>query len=345
MNTDGNEGAQAISPDGRFLVFTACNRPDGYGSCDLYISERLNNKWSMPKNMGNIVNSKSWDSQPSISANGKTIYFASSRAGGSKGQADIWTTTRNGNGSWTKPENIGDLINTRGIEFSPFIHPDNTTLYFSSDGHPGMGGMDIFYCKRDATGSWGVPKNIGYPINTFGDESSLILNANGDMAYFSSDKLGGFGKNDLFKFELYEEARPDPVTYLKGVVYDNETKEKLEAKFELIDLENEHTVVESYSDRVNGEFLVCLPTSNNYALNVSKEGYLFFSENFTIPEAARNKVEPYLKNIPLKPIKVGETVVLRNIFFDFDKYTLKKQSVVELKRLIALLNKKSKNEN
>ncbi len=336
LNTEGNEGAQAVSPDGSFFVFTACNRPDGFGSCDLYYSESVGGKWKKPKNMGEKVNSSSWDSQPSIASDGKTLFFTSSRPGG-KGSMDIYKTVMDEYGEWTKPVNIGDSINTEGAETSPFIHPDNKTLYFSSDGHIGMGGMDIFYCRKDSNGNWNKPVNIGYPINTFGDENSLILNTRGDMAYFASDKLEGFGKQDLYKFKLYEEARPNPVSYMKGIVYDDQTKKRLDAKFELISLKDGKTKVESKSDPVNGEFLVCLPTGNQYALNVSKKGYLFYSENFSMPAEIHQKIDPFLKNVPLKPIKVGESVVLKNIFFEFDKYNLKKESRVELNKLFNLL--------
>jgi outer membrane protein OmpA-like peptidoglycan-associated protein len=250
---------------------------------------------------------------------------------------DLYKTTMDEFGEWSKPINISDSINTEGAESSPFIHPDNKTLYFSSDGHIGMGGMDIFYCRKDSNDNWGKPVNIGYPINTFGDENSLILNARGDMAYFASDKLEGFGQQDLYKFKLYEEARPNPVSYMKGIVYDDQTKKRLEAKFELISLKDGQTKVESKSDPVNGEFLVCLPTGSQYALNVSKKGYLFYSENFSTPAEIHHKIDPFLKNVPLKPIKVGESVVLKNIFFEFDKYNLKKESRVELNKLYNLL--------
>lgn len=338
LNTHGNEGAQAISPDGRFFVFTGCNRRNGWGSCDLYISQKIGNEWTPPQNMGKRVNSSSWDSQPSISADGKTIYFASTRPGG-KGKSDIWSTKLDTTGYWSVPINLGDSINTVDIEFSPFIHPDDKTLYFASDGHPGMGGMDIFMTRKDSNLQWRKPKNLGYPINTFNDESSLILNAKGDLAYFSSDKLNGYGGFDLFSFKLYEEARPEPVSFMKGIVFDSETKQKLKAKFELISLSDGKTIIESHSDSITGEFLICLPINNEYALNVSHDKYIFYSEHFTFPEEYRSKIDPFLKNIPLKPIKIGESFVLKNIFFDFDKFELLITSEIELNRLFRLLKK------
>ncbi len=337
VNTNGNEGAQCISPDGKTIFFTGCNRPDGIGSCDLYITEKIGNGWTIPKNMGVIVNSERWDSQPSISSDGKTLYFTSARNGG-KGNMDIWKTEKDENGKWSKPINLGDTINTDKGEMSPFIHPDNQTLYFASNGHMGLGNYDIFYSRKDSSEYWRKPLNIGYPINTYADESYLIVNSKGDLAYFSSDRKGGKGSLDIYSFPLYEKARPKKVTYVKGVVYDKETNKKLQAKFELIDLKSGEISVESTSDPVTGAFLVCLPTEKDYALNVSKDGYLFFSENFTLTGIYSNS-DPFMKNIPLQPIKIGETVVLKNIFFDTDKFDIKPESKSELDNLINLLQK------
>jgi outer membrane protein OmpA-like peptidoglycan-associated protein len=340
INTSGNEGAQCISPDGQSIYFTACNRPDGMGSCDIYYSKRIGDFWGVPVNLGPTVNSSSWDSQPSISSDGKTLYFTSARPGG-KGGMDIWKTTKNEKDEWTSPVNLGDSINTNKGEMSPFIHPDDQTLYFSSDGHLGMGGFDIFYSRKDSSGNWGKPVNIGYPINTYADESYLVVNSKGNLAYFASDRPGGKGGMDIYSFPLYEKARPKLVNYVKGAVYNKLTKTKLEAKFELIDLKTGKTIIESHSDAVNGEFLVCLPADKDYALTVSKEGYLFYSENFTLT-GLHSDANPYLKDIPLQPIRTGESVVLKNIFFDTDKYELKPESAVELGKLTELLNKNPK---
>jgi len=334
INTHGNEGAQCISPDGKFLIFTGCNREDGYGSCDLYISEREKNSWSEPVNLGPLVNSSSWDSQPSIAPDGKTLYFASTRNGG-KGNSDIWVTVKNEHG-WGAPINLGDTINTPGQEMSPFIHPDGKTLYFSSNYHIGMGGMDLFMSKLNSDGKWGIPQNLGYPINTNDDEVTLLVNANGNIGYISSNRYGGFGRFDLFTFEMPENIRPERVNYIKGIVYDSESKKKLKAKFQLIDLETGKIVVESFSDNITGEFLVCLPTNKNYALNVSSPSHLFYSENFTMT-GLHNIESPFIKDIPLKPIQKNQSVVLKNIFFDTDKYELKPESTAELLKLVEIM--------
>lgn len=335
INTRGNEGAISISPDAQLLFFAACQREDGYGSCDIYWSWKMGDRWSIPRNLGPMVNSETWDSQPSFSSDGKTLYFASKRGGG-KGSSDIWKSELLPNGDWTLPVNLGDSINTPGEEQNPFIHPDDQTLYFASKGHPGMGGLDLFYSRRAPDGSWEKPVNLGYPINTYADEITLAVNSTGDVAYISSDKFGGKGRQDIYSFPLYKEAQPHPVTYLKGVVYDKETGSRLQAHFELHDLLRNQLAVKAVSDPIDGSFLVCLPTDRDYALNVSRDGYLFYSDNFSLT-GIRDQAKPFLKNIPLQPIRVGETVVLKNIFFDTDKFELKPESFNELEKLLGLL--------
>jgi len=337
INTGWNEGALTISPDGQYLFFAGCGRPDGYGSCDLYWSKRIGNYWSEPTNLGPIVNTEQWESQPSFSSDGATLYFVSNRKGG-KGSSDIWKTMLNPDGTWNSPVNLGDSINTPFEEQTPFIHPDNQTLYFASRGFPGMGGADIYYCHKDSVDRWGKGINMGYPINTFADENSLVVNAKGNLAYISSDKLGGKGKQDIYRFQVYEQARPIPVTYFKGIVFNKETNQKLKADFELTDLRTGRTVVRSSSDSLTGSFFLILPVQNDYALNISKPGYLFFSEHFSLSNI-HSFSKPFVKNIPLQEIKMGESVILKNIFFETDKYDLKPESQVELKRLIDLLIK------
>ena len=341
INTPANEGAQCISPDGQFLFYTLCNSPSGMGRCDIYFSFKEGNKWSTPKNVGPPINSKYWDSQPSLSSDGNTLYFVSNRPGG-KGEKDIWSSTLTKEGYWGAPVNLGDSINTEYSDMSPFIHPDNKTLYFASEGHPGMGKHDIFYARMKKDGTFGKPVNIGYPINTSSDEFSLIVNSKGNLAYYaSSNRKEGFGNLDLYSFDLYEKARPTLVTYVKGKVFDVDTKKMLDAKLELLDLETSKVVTEIYSNAITGEYLVCLPANKNYAFNASRNGYLFYSENFSLINR-KNPEEPFLMDIPLKPIKTGEKVVLKNIFFETGKYNLKDESRSELNKLGDFLIKNPK---
>lgn len=336
INTDDNEGAQSISADGQTLVFTACNRRDGLGSCDLHLAKKVGDRWGAASLLGPPVSSHKWESQPSIAADGRTLYFASNRPGG-MGGTDLWVTRLDDQGLWSTPQPLGAPVNTKGNEETPFIHPDGRTLYFTTDGHIGMGGKDIFYTRMADDGTWSLPINLGYPINTANDELGLIVGASGTTAYYASDRDGGQGNLDLYSFELYADARPTPVTYLKGTVADIVSNFPLEATFELIDIKTNKVVATASSDRVNGSFLVCLPKNRKYALNVSRKSYLFYSDHFSIDSTASID-KPFELDIRLQPIKFGEKVVLRNIFFETGSYELKQESMAELEKLLSFLN-------
>jgi flagellar motor protein MotB len=334
LNTKQNEGAQSLSSNGNYMYFTACDRPGGSGSCDLYFSAFNDGNWSEPSNLRSPVNTPYWESQPSVSADGKTLFFSSSRPGGFGGK-DLWFSKMDENNLWTDPVNLGKSINTEGDEMSPFIHFDGRTLYFASDGRVGMGGFDIFMTRMNGDSTWSEPQNLGYPINTFNDEMGLIIESGGQKAYFSSirDILNG---KDIFYFNLYESARPSPVSYLKGKVYDRETGKLLKADYELINLSTGKVTIKSSTDGA-GNFLVCLPSGFNYGINVSKVGYLFYSENFMF-EGQHTVVEPYIKRISLNPIKVGEKMQLSNVFYEIDSWQLRNESMSELDNLTNLLS-------
>jgi outer membrane protein OmpA-like peptidoglycan-associated protein len=334
INTSDNEGAQTLSGDGRLMVFTACNRSDGLGRCDLYWSIRRGDKWSIPQNMGKPINTAYRETQPSITPDGRTLYFASDRPGG-KGDHDIWVSYKDSADHWTVPENLGDSINSPGTEMSPFIHPDNQSLYFSSDGLIGLGGFDIFVSRRNKDGKWGKAVNLGYPINTNRDEIGLIVNARGDKAYFASNIDKSRGK-DIFSFDMPVQVRPSMTTYMKGRVLDAVNNNLLRARFELIDLENGKDFYKSYSDSLTGEFVVSIPVNHNYMLNVSRKGYLFYSENFSL-KGVSNLTAPVLKDIPLQPIEIGKSIVLKNVFYETDSYALKKESEIELNKVVQFL--------
>jgi hypothetical protein len=338
LNTDQNEGAQTLSSNGDYMFFTACNRPGGIGNCDLYFSAFKDGKWTQPSNLGSPVNTKHWESTPSVSADGRTLFFSSSRPGGFGGK-DIWMARLNEKNLWTEPVNLGPTINTEGDEMSPFIHFDGKTLYFASDGRIGMGGFDLFITRLQEDSTWSTPKNLGYPINTFNDEMGLIIESGGQKAYYSSIRNKSKGK-DIFSFNLYESARPDPVSYMKGKVYDKETGRLLKADYELINLSTGKIAMKNITDD-SGNFLVCLPSGYNYGINVSKPGYLFYSENFMF-EGMHTAAEPYIKKIILNPAKVGEKMLLANVFYEIDSWDLKKESISELDNLVSLL---SENKN
>jgi len=328
-----NEGAQSISQDGKYLFFTGCNRPDGLGRCDIYIAQKKGDDWGKPFDLAPPVNTPGWESQPSISADGRTLYFVSNRKGGYGGY-DIWKSTLTDKG-WGEPENLGPNINTSFDEQSPFIHPDDSTLYFCSNGWPGLGGKDLFVSRLGKDGKWQKPENLGYPINTNGDENGLTLTANGKDAFFSSNNLGGFGGYDIYTFELPENLRPHVVTYVKGKVADAKTLEPLEAAVEIIDLQKNIPVYQDYSDINRGDFLATLTAGKNYGLNISKSGYLFYSQNFSL--IGREANNPFNISVLLQPIEIGNKVILNNIFFDTNKFDLKPESLAELDKLVEFM--------
>jgi len=338
LNTSQNEGAQSLSSDGSYMFFTACDRPGGLGSCDIFFSALGNGRWSIPVNLGSPVNTSNWESQPSINADGRMLFFSSNRPGGIGGK-DLYYSVYKSNGKWSLPRNMGNIVNTPWDEMSPFIHFDGKTLYFSSDGRPGMGGLDIYFTRMLEDSTWTEPKNLGYPINTFNDEMGLIIESGGQKAYFSSKRDEAGGKN-IYSFRLYDAVQPDPVAYLKGKVSDKTTGQMLRAEYELVNLSNGKQVFKSQTDG-NGNFLVCLPAGNNYGLNISKDGYLFYSENFML-EGQHSAMEPFLKNIMLSPFRVGEKMLLANVFFEVDSWQLKQESVAELNRLSGLLKDNEK---
>lgn len=348
VNSQGNEGAPTLSADGNIMFFASCanefddyGAPDrkGYGSCDIFYSQKINGRWTRPRNAGTSINSNHWETQPSFSSDGKTLYFIRGIRGrsGIRDQ-DIYSSTIGEDGKFSMAVKISTNVNTPGKEESVFIHPDNQTLYFSSDGHPGMGGLDIFMSRREPGGDWAPAINLGYPINTFNDENSLLVGPDGKLAFFASDRKGGYGGLDIYQFELPADIRPEKITYVKGKVYNAKTKEALEANFELIDLETQKTIAKSYSQQ-NGEFFVTLTANKNYLVNVSKDGYLFYSDNFSLRGKETDFNKPYQLDIPLEPIDTGSVVELKNIFFDVNKWELKAESKAELEKLITFLVK------
>ena len=329
-----NEGAQSISQDGKFLFFTGCNRPDGRGRCDIYIARKKGDDWAKPFDLSDPINTSGWESQPSISADGRTLYFVSNKKGGYGGY-DIWKSKLTDKG-WGEPENLGPNINTAYNEQSPFIHPDDSTLYFGSNGWPGLGNKDLFVSRLGKDGKWQKPENLGYPINTNGDENGLTLTAYGNYAFFASDNLNGYGGYDIYTFELPANLRPHIVTYVKGNVYDAKTKDPLEAAVEIIDLQSNLPVYQDYSNKDEGDFLATITSGKNYGLNISKSGYLFYSENFSLIGYKEQK--PFHIKALLSPIEVGNKVILKNIFFDTNKFDIRDESKAELSKLIEFLN-------
>ncbi|MFN5458788.1 MAG: OmpA family protein [Bacteroidota bacterium] len=346
INSECNEGAPNISSNGQFMFYTSCgdisnqygpSKEKGYGSCDIFYSDKISGKWSRPVNIGQPVNSQHWETQPSFSSDGKTLYFIRGLVGrDGKKKGDVYYSEIGADNRFGAPVKLGPNINTDESEESVFIHPDNMTLYFASNGRIGMGGMDIYMSKRQANGEWGPAINLGYPINTCNEENSLLVDPSGQLAYFASDREGGYGNLDIYYFNLPNEFQPEKITYSKGLVYDSITRKPLSASFELIDLESGKTLATSFSNS-NGNFLVTLNANRNYMANVSKDGYLFYSEKFRLKEVSTDFNKPFLLNIPMLPIDTGKSTVLKNVYFDSDKFDLRNESFPELNKLSTFM--------
>ncbi|MFD2287323.1 OmpA family protein [Pedobacter petrophilus] len=329
-----NEGAQTISPDGKYLFFTGCNRPDGLGRCDIYVSHREGKDWGEPYNVSKPVNSEYWESQPAISPDGRTLYFISNRPGGSGGY-DIWKSTITDDTRWGAAVNLGPEINTPFDENTPFLHADGRTLYFSSDGWPGFGHKDIYYSRMDEAGKFKKPVNMGYPVNSFEDENGLIVSADGNSGMFSSNLSDGFGIQDIYSFGIPEVAKPLKISYVKGIVKDKNTRKTIESNVQVIDLKTNRPVFDDYTDPQTGEFLAVMPIGSNYLFNVNADGYMFYSENFELKQGDINK--PYQVEVYIERIKPGSNVTLKNIFFDTNQFNLLPASIRELDLLIDFL--------
>ena len=330
INTPENEAAHSISADGQWLVFTMCNNDRSMGSCDLFISQRLGNVWSKPQNIGHPINTQGWEAQPTLSADGSILIFASSRQGG-YGDYDLWVSHRNGM-QWSSPENLGPTVNTAGKDETPFLHADGETLYFSSNGHLGMGNADLFVTRKTEQG-WTEPLNLGYPINTENKEGAMSVTLNGLDAYYASDRNHSEIPNlDIYKFRLPEHARANPVTYVQTFLVDAKTGQPIPGLITIVNLKDysRDTIVL----KAGNAPIHLLPLGTRYAFLASSENYSMYSDHFDL-DTATSLRNPYVLNIKLKKIKESDTddskpIVLRNIFFQTGSSTLLPASIPEL---------------
>ncbi len=345
VNTDLNEAAQTITADGRLLVFTACDRPDGLGGCDLYYSEQRDGRWTAARNLGAPVNSRFRETQPSLSSDGKLLFFASKREGGFGGH-DLYVSGRTAQGSWSAPVNLGPTVNTPKDDVFPFWAADGKTLFFTSTGHPGLGGADLFRTTLEDN-QWSAPANLGYPINTPQEETNLFITLDGRTAYYSAGERGGMAGEavdvDIYRFELPEAIRPTPATYIEANVTDALTGAPLRATVRLQGASGEPT---SRGTDDRGRFLTVLPAGVDYSFTVEQPGYLFYSDRFRLGEGfAPDK--PYLLTIELQPVgedlsgftgaEADGAIVLKNVFFETGRAELLESSTNELDRLAGLL--------
>lgn len=321
FNKVGNEGAATLTIDNNDLFYTVCIRDPktNYLNCDLYHSHYYKGYWSDIESLGDHINNPdTWESQPSVTSDGKTIFFASNRPGGIGGY-DIYRTDKQEDGDWSEPINIGKPINTTGNEKSPFIHTDSQTLYFSSEGHKGLGGYDIFYSRYDKNGKWINPKNIGYPINSFDDDLGFFVSTDGHKGYYASNRFDKNNKWDLYSFPLYEEARPQKVLFIKGQVDIENNKESIRARVQLKNMKTK-TIKEIHVDTITGKYVAAVLFRDDQVLTVKKEGYVYSSRYLSLEDTSLQK--PKTLNLKVKEIKVGQEYEIKDINFATNSFNL-----------------------
>ncbi|MGQ0829651.1 MAG: OmpA family protein [Bacteroidota bacterium] len=362
INTEGHDATMGITADGQKLYIYIDDRGNG----NIYECDLKGTAWTKPEKLNKNINTDYHESSASLSADGKKLYLVSNRPDG-LGDRDIYMSPMDEKGKWGKVINLGPTINTQWGEEGVFVHPDGKTMYFSSQGHKTMGGYDIFKSKYDEkAGKWGEPENLGYPVNTPDDDVFFVISASGKHGYYASFNASGYGEKDIYMITFLGPEKPmvlgnednllaslaAPVketviaptlqikeaqlTILKGIITDALTNKILEATVEIIDNQKNEVIASFTSNSSTGKYLVSLPAGKNYGIAVKKDGYLFHSENFDIPAAAA--FQEVTKDVALKNVAVGSKIILKNIFFDFDKATLRPESTNELQRLTKLLN-------
>jgi len=352
FNTELNEGPDCLTADEQTMFYTGCNRPTGLGGCDIYMVEKVGDSWSEPKNVGPPINTRYNDANASISPDGRNLYFVSTKPDGLGGY-DIWVSTKQEDGKWGEPKNLGPTINTPENEVFVFIHWDGITLYFSSDGHGGFGMADIFRSQL-TPGGWSNPINLGPAVNSPEKDFYFTIPASGDLAYFSSTRFDTIGLEDIYVVPVPVIAKPSGLTLIYGIVaniktcappkieptlktkvYDIKTCTPVQAVLRLSDSK---TDAEKFlgKTRPDGFYKVIIPAGADYNLTAYAKNFSFHSERFVVPsEQAYQEIE---KNILLTPPEIGAVIVLHNVYFDFDRSVLRPESKAELENLVRYLN-------
>ncbi|MFY7964855.1 MAG: OmpA family protein [Chitinophagaceae bacterium] len=333
INKQALKGAATVSNDGEWLIFAGDFFEKGYGSYDLYISYYTPDGWSEPENLGDKINTPYWESAPSISPDSRTLYFSSDRPGFYGGR-DLYMSTRLPNGRWSNAVNLGPTINTTGNELYPYIHADNQTLYFTSDGLPGYGKTDLFITRKTALDEWSTPENLGYPINTIEDEGSIAIPTEGSFAYYASDRFDSRGGLDLYKFDLRDDIRPFKTLFVRGTVYDAITSNGIPCSVELVDNATNKTIMKITADEL-GKYFIPLPVGKDYTFIVNRKGYLYYSNLYELSKEKSDST--YTKDIALQPVKLNATMVFKNVQFEKNAFTLLPISLVELDKLVQVL--------
>ncbi len=328
-NTAMNEGAHAISPDGTYLIFTACNMPDGRGSCDLYMAVRRGEHWAQPRNMGAPINGPSWEGQPCFGLDGQTLFFSSSQPGGYGGR-DIWRTTQRSPGKWNTPVNAGPGVNTAADEESPYVHFDGRTMYFMRNGKDGLGGYDLYIARMGIDGLFEKAENMGAPINSGADEGALSLHPDGERAVIT--RLTEDRKNDLFTFTLPMKWRATPSQALHIALSDAQTGQPVQGRLELFEIIDDDTRLSQPADE-KGKLTLALTRDTEYGILALADGYYPLSISLTASDAADRTLA-----IPLEPITLTTTtLVFENILFESGSATLLPAAAHELNQLSRLL--------
>ncbi|MDD5571381.1 MAG: OmpA family protein [Bacteroidales bacterium] len=350
FNEGTNEGSATLTADNLHMFFViskketktitekGVTKTSEYSNSDIYYSDNENEKWTPPKSIGDSINgSDSWESHPTVSADGRVLYFSSNRSGGSGG-CDLYKIEKNEKGVWGKLTNLGPVINTAGDEVSPFIHTDSQTLYFSSNGHDGLGGLDIFYTKQNENGEWTTPKNLGFPINSIYDDESFFVSTDGKTGYFSSDRkdIKGMGGIDLYSFSLYEDVRPEKVLFAKGQLKDEKTG--LPMKDVTINIKNADgkKIKEIAIDTNSGKYVVAMAFKDDYVLTVKKEGCVYDSRYFAKDDTTYQT--PKRIELEVKPIEIGESYKIHDIHFATNSAELTQSSKIVLNEFFDFLN-------
>jgi len=319
FNLESNEGGASITIDNRVLYYTKCIRnKKGYNNCDIYYVNRENNSWSVVQTFSDEISKlDSWESQPTVSSDGKTIIFASDRLGG-YGKTDLYEINEQ-DGKWTTPKNLGSSINSNEHEKSPYLHADGKTLFFASTNFPSLGGFDIFYSRKDSLGNWQEPQNIGYPINTVADEISLFVSTDGNKAYFASNQLNGIGGWDIYSFPLHDDARPERVLFLKGKLMDENGRVLKDVELEIKNINtNEVTIVKV--DSGNYISSLTLAKDDDVLITIKKEGFAFNSAYISADDTSFSS--PANLDFELHSLEQGRSFDLNDIYFETNSFQI-----------------------
>ena len=333
LNFAAKKGSMSLSADLQTLYYAADYAEQGYGRYDIYKVQRSPWGWSKPKNLGQRINSDFWDSAPSIAPDGNSIYFASNRPEG-YGGIDIYVAYKNEKGYWEEAINLGPTINTKGDDQTPFIHADNQSLYFSSNGRLGFGGSDIYVSRKKIDGSWTTPVNLGYPINTYDNEGSIAVASNGTTAYIASDRLDSRGELDIYKITLAENTRAYKTWYIKGQIIDAATKKTIPAELQIVDPASGYPMMEMQIDSM-GQFLLALPYFDSLGLKINSPGHDYLSSILPIDSVKSMAGKTF--DFALMPIEKIFTKTFNQVYFETNAAVLQAISNNELDALVRYL--------